>query len=315
MQLTTQGQTNIIPFTNDDVPDYLKDSSYHSTLDEQQTGAVVDRITQRDGGIIVDVGGVKSNPSLSIDVVILDAKPSGADTYRAYYEGTYSEDEVSAPTCYSADGRVPSSNCQKPQARSCAECPLNIQGSSSNGQGRACSFFKHVAVAIYPELDRVCRLKVSSRSLFSKEKNGIPSPLGGLAWGFRNFASLLQQSKKPWEAVVTRVSLPKGQTYGFFFTPIGFLNKEQFDRVKELQNSPALHDVLTVEVSGSVQSNPLDSLPTLPSLPPTAQENTLVGREKWLADPSLPKEVKDWIVLVDEATAEGYLKVNYPTVL
>lgn len=319
---TNPNQMGMIPFTNDHerLPDYLLEEDSSSTLYEQQTGAVVDRITQRDGGVIVDIGGVKSNPMMSIDVVVLDAKPSGADTYRAYYSGTYSEDEVSAPDCYSADGRVPSPNSTKPQCATCADCPKNVSGSGLNGQGRACGFFKHVAVAIYPELDRVYRLKVASRSLFSKDTNGVPSPLGGLAWGFRNFANLLQQAKRPWEAVVTRVSLPKGQTYGFFFTPVGYLTKEQFHKVKELQNSPAMHDILTVEVSGSVASNnatnPLNALPSPGTVQPTQPvQPVLTGREKWLADVSLPQVVKDWIVQVDDATAENYLKTNYPQVL
>jgi len=76
-------------------------------------------------------------------------------------------------------------------------------------------------------------------------------PIGWFRRGFTNFAKLLQQTKTPWEAVVTRVSLPKGQTHGFFFTPIGYLNKEQFDKVKELQNSPSMHDALTVEIDAT----------------------------------------------------------------
>lgn len=302
----------LVPFEQSaGLPAYLQNGEYHSTLDNQATGISVDRITVVDGGIVTDVGGVRSSTSLSIDVVVLDAQPAGRDTYRAYYEGTYKDGESSAPTCYSADGKVPSRNAEKPQAHDCANCPMNVSGTGANGEGRACGYFKHVAVAVYPDLDRVYRIKVSSRSLFNKDTNGIASPLGGYAWGFTNFAKLLQQTKTPWEAVVTRVSLPKGQTHGFFFTPIGYLNKEQFDKVKELQNSPSMHDALTVEIDATPAQSNVPALPQMPT-PPAPVAPTLTGRDKWLASTTLPEAVKSWIVQVDDATALAYLTANYP---
>lgn len=313
--LTTPSQ--LMPFVQDgQLPAYLQDGGYQSTLDNQATGTSVDRITVVDGAIVTDIGGVRSSPSLAIDVVVLDAHPVGRETYRAYYEGQYKDGESSPPACFSADGKYPSPNAEKPQSHDCASCPMNISGSGSNGEGRACGYFKHVAVAVYPELDRVFRLKVASRSLFSKELNGVPSPLGGNAWGFTNFAKLLQQTKTPWEAVVTRVSLPKGQTYGFFFTPVGYVNKEQFEKIKELQRSAVMEDVLTVEVSGTpAQTNPAGFLPAgapaVPPVPPLAPPAP-TGREKWMASPTLPSAVKDWIVQVDDNTARTYLQANYP---
>lgn len=305
--------SQLVPFEQSaGLPAYLQETGYHSTLDDQATGISVDRITVVDGAIVTDVGGVRSSPSLSIDVVVLDAHPVGRDTYRAYYEGTYKEGESSAPTCYSADGKVPSRNAEKPQCSDCMNCPMNVAGSGANGEGRACGYFKHVAVAVYPELDKVYRIKVSSRSLFSKDINGIPSPLGGNAWGFTNFAKLLQQSKTPWEVVVTRVSLPKGQTHGFFFTPVGYLSKDQFEKVKELQNSPAMHDTLTVEIDATPAQSPAPALPQIPP-PPAPVAPTLTGRDKWLASATLPQAIKDWIVQVDDATASAYLTANYPT--
>lgn len=309
-------QADMTPFVfgQAGTPAYLQNVDTTSTLDSQQTSSAVDRITQVDGGIVVEVGGVKSPPMLSIDVVVLDAHPVGRDTYRAYYEGVYKEGEATAPVCYSADGKVPSPNAEKPQCANCASCPMNVSGSGLNGEGRACGFFKHVAVVTYPEMDKIYRIKVASRSLFSKELNGVPSPLGGMAWGFTNFAKLLQQSKTPWEAVVTRVSLPKGQTYGFFFTPVGYVNEQQFKRVKELQSDPTMHDILTVELSGAPAQTVQNVEGFLPP-PPPAPTPVLVGRDKWLADPTLPRQVKDWIEQVDDNTATMYLTANYPNVL
>lgn len=310
--------TNLIPFgAGANVPAYLQNNTAHSTLDDQAVGASVDKITQKDGWIIVDEAGVQSAPMMSIDVVVLDAQPRGRETYRAYYEGLWKEGESTAPVCYSNDGKAPSPHCEKPQATTCANCPMNVTGSGPNGEGRACGFFKHVAVTPYPQMDKIYRLKVSSRSLFSKEQQGVPSPLGGNAWGFGQFAKLLQQMKTPWESVVTRVSLPKGQTYGFFFTPTGYATEDEYRKALDMQKDPAMADILTAELSASMAtettSAPQNFLPPPPTTGTALPPPVLSGREKWLASTTLPQNVKDWIAQVDDATAQNYLATNFPT--
>lgn len=314
MSTVVANQNDLIPFGQAGVPAFLQ-GEHHSTLDEQTIGSSVDRITQVDGGIVVDVDGVKSPPQLYIDVVILDAQPRGRDTYRAYYKGQWKDGEASAPACYSQDGKTPSPNAEEPQCTNCAACPMNVAGSGPNGEGRACGFFKHVAVLTYPAMDRIYRLKVSSRSLFSKDQNGVSSPLGGMAWGFNNFAKHLQFMKAPWESVVTRVSLPKGQTHGFFFTPVGYVQEAQYKKALEMQKDPHIADVLTVEVSASAEKPSAPPAGFLPQGTPPALPPVLTGREKWLASTTLPQNVKDWILQVDDATAIAYLTPNYPNEL
>lgn len=304
----------VLPFNPSDLPAFLQEATGRSTLEDQQVGGSVDRITQSDGFVVVERGGVRNNPSLNIDVVILDAMPRGREPYRAFYAGAWKEGDASAPDCYSSDGKTPSPHAASPQCASCDMCPKNLPGSGLNGEGRACGFFKHVAVAIYPELDTVYRLKVASRSLFSKDINGIPSPLGGRAWGFSNYAKLLQQMKAPWEGVITRVSLPKGPTYGFFFTPMEYIaDAEQYKKVIALRdNAAVMDDILSVDLAGSVVVSPnTNALPAAIAPQPTP----LTGRAKWLADATLPQNVKDWIAQVDDATALAYLTPNYPHVL
>lgn len=318
MSTTIANPSDLIPFGQAGMPAFLQGQEHHSTLDDQTIGSNIDRITQSDGGIVIEEGGVKSPPTLFIDVVVLDAMPKGRDTYRAYYEGQWKEGEATAPVCYSQDGKVPSPHAEKPQCTDCANCPMNVTGSGPNGEGRACGYFKHVAVVKYPEMDKIYRLKVSSRSLFSKDIQGVPSPLGGQAWGFNNFAKLLQQMKTPWESVVARVSLPKGQTHGFFFTPTGYVQEHQYKQALAMQQDPQMAEVLAVELSASAQqySAPAGFLPAgtppAPALAPPAQP-VLTGREKWLASPTLPQNVKDWIVQVDDVTAQNYLSANFPT--
>lgn len=317
MSTNIANPNDLIPFGQAGMPAFLQNQEHHSTLDDQTIGSNIDRITQVDGGIVIEQGGVKSPPMLSIDVVVLDAMPRGRDTYRAYYEGQWKEGEATAPVCYSQDGKVPSPHAEKPQCANCASCPMNVTGSGPGGEGRACGYFKHVAVVKYPEMDKIYRLKVSSRSLFSKDINGVPSPLGGMAWGFNNFAKLLQQMKTPWESVVARVSLPKGQTYGFFFTPVGYVQEHQYKQALAMQQDPQMAEVLAVELSASAQqSAPAGFLPPATGnaeLPPPPPVAPLMGREKWLASTTLPQNVKDWIAMVDDTTAISYLSTNYPT--
>ena len=60
---------------------------------------------------------------------------------------------------------------------------------------------------------------------------------------------------------------------------------------------------------------PTAPVPPAPTAPVPPAPPALVGRDKWLADATLPQEVKNWITVVDDATAMGYLQANYPNVL
>ena len=310
MSTNVLNPADMLPFESAALPAYLRDTAATSTLSAQQVGSNIDRITQVDGGVVIEEAGVKSQPMLSIDVVILDAHPVGRDTYRAYYEGVYKEGEATAPACFSSDGKIPSPTSEKPQCATCAQCPKNIKGSGINGDGKACGYFKHLAVATYPDMNKIYRLKVSSRSIFNSAPEGVPSPLGGKAWGFTDFAKNLQRTETPWEAVVTRVSLPKGQTYGFFFTPVGYLTEEQFNHIRTKQTDPQMQDVLSLELAGAPVAH-AGTIGFLPPPPPPAAL-TVQGRAKWLSDQSLPQEVRNWIAQVDDTTAQQYLQTNYP---
>ena len=89
------------------------------------------------------------------------------------------------------------------------------------------------------------------------------------------------------------------------------MQEAQYRQALELQKDSHIDDVLTVELSASVQS----SSPTAPVANALPAPTALVGRDKWLADATLPQEVKNWITVVDDATAMGYLQANYPNVL
>lgn len=67
-----------------------------------------------------------------------------------YYDRPYSKDDVSPPACFAIHENpkmlVPSDNAPDKQADSCAECPMNVFGSSPTGGGKACSNTRLLAV-------------------------------------------------------------------------------------------------------------------------------------------------------------------------
>lgn len=101
------------------------------------------------------VGDIDRKTGLAyVDVVIIDANPHVS---KVYYSKAYdpSAAEYSPPDCWSDNGIAPSTQASLPQARSCAECPLAVWGSSTSKltgkQTKACNDVKKIAVFI-PEL-------------------------------------------------------------------------------------------------------------------------------------------------------------------
>ena len=81
-----------------------------------------------------------------IEVVLVKANPLLG---KIYYEGSYSEGDNSAPTCWSADGIKPAPGVTVKQNDLCASCPRNVWGSritESNKQARECSDHRRMAV-------------------------------------------------------------------------------------------------------------------------------------------------------------------------
>jgi hypothetical protein len=92
--------------------------SFKNKVWSVREGEQVRQITLESGGVSV--------PSPIVDVVIVGKNKSLS---RMYYDGPFAEGLNTAPTCTSIDGVTPDKFADKPQARSCAECPHNVVGS------------------------------------------------------------------------------------------------------------------------------------------------------------------------------------------
>jgi hypothetical protein len=174
-----------------------------------------------------------------LDVVIVAAS---AKVGRTYYEGKYKEDQVSAPSCWSADGDRPDSSVKAPQAKTCASCPQNIKGSGEN-ESRACRFSQRLAVVLANDIEgSVMQLQVPAKSLFGKEEGGS-MPLQAYAkW-------LAAQTVNP-DMVVTRLKFDtKAESPKLFFKAMRWLVEEEWEIAQKQGQTPDALSAITMTVA------------------------------------------------------------------
>lgn len=103
-------------------------------------------------------------PYLDANVLDLSASVS-----KRYYEEPYQKDAGMPPTCFSANGVVPSRESMRQQARTCAECPHNVRGSATSELSgvaiKACRDEKWLAVTIpQTSMDTIFRFVITPGS-------------------------------------------------------------------------------------------------------------------------------------------------------
>jgi len=160
-------------------------------------GASGKRISIKGGvfRMIVDGKEIAQNEDRAMNIVIVAAN---ANVSRSYYEDTYVEGQVLAPTCWSNDGVSPDTKVSEPQSGKCASCPQNIAGSAESGKGRACRFSQRLAVTLENDLKGdVYQLTLPAQSIFGNVENG-KMPL-------QAYAKFLGSHGLPITAIVTEM--------------------------------------------------------------------------------------------------------------
>jgi hypothetical protein len=92
-------------------------------------------------------------PITSISVVLVGLSPHVS---RAYYADDYKPNAAEqVPDCASDDGVSPNPSVSNPQAKFCADCPMNAWGSTRRpgSRAKACREFKRIAIASVADLD------------------------------------------------------------------------------------------------------------------------------------------------------------------
>ena len=156
------------------IPDYLREASDATTRDIAGSSGGK-QISIKGGVWRMVVGGeeVAKNEERAMNFVVI---ASGKGVTRTFYADKYEEGKDIKPSCWSAEGVVPNEEVPNPQAKSCATCPQNIEG-SGDGKARACRYSKRLAVALENDIGgNIYRLSVPAKSYFGRAE-GEKMPL------------------------------------------------------------------------------------------------------------------------------------------
>lgn len=249
--------------------------------------------------LMVDGEQVSVAKGDEINIVVVNA----AGVSRTYYEGTYDPNNATAPSCWSADTRVPSPDVPAEQRKSarCADCPMNIKG-SGQGDSRACRFNQRLAITLEGKPDDVYQLQLPATSIFGEAKNGN--------MGMQAYAKFLNAHNTPIIAVLTQMYFDENaETPKLFFKPLRPLDepeliaavaaKDSEDATKAITMTVGQTDGVTKKVAPAAKA-PAPKAPALVA-PPAAvddeeEEPTKVSTKK--AD--APKPAGDLAALVGQ---------------
>lgn len=107
-----------------------------------QVAALGDRIAPPSGSKIKLSPGAMTLPNGTRTPGPLQAVIVDFVAKNQFFVGAYDKDNIVPPVCFAIGTvpakLVPSPNSPEPQAKSCAECPMNAFGSAPNGKGKAC---------------------------------------------------------------------------------------------------------------------------------------------------------------------------------
>ncbi len=209
------------------------------------------KISTRGNQLATVIEGERKVLELPLRVVILAQCPT-VGTTRAYYEGAYSPDATSPPTCGSRNGVRPDASIPEPQSGTCAACPQNRFGSASSGtgKGKACADSKDVYLVHADDVaGPIFQLRVAPMSL--KALRVLNSELKAHN---RNSGVVL-----PLHAFTVSISLTPGLQYSkLIFQQEGVVSISHADTLRKAYES--LADTLALYIPESVLTKPSQSL-------------------------------------------------------
>lgn len=201
-----------------------------------------------------------------LNVIIVDwlAEPS-----RKFYVGAYDKNaKATLPDCWSNDGIKPESSAKARQANTCMECPKNVKGSGSNGQGKACRYERRLAVLVAgdPSGD-VYQITVPGGSLFSNNNGNL--------YGFEGYKKFLLANNAAPDTVVTSLIYDtETDTAKVWFKADRFLFPEEVALVDTVQDDPATDRYLKLTAAAVDGAKAIAAPePVAAIAPPTASVN------------------------------------------
>ena len=140
-------------------------------------------------------------------------------------------------------GDVPDPKAANAQSASCATCPQNIDGSGTNGKGRACRFNRRIAVVLENDMSGdIYQFNIPAKSLFGK---GV-----GNTHPFESYTKFLPANGESIDRIVTQIAFDENETADVLkFTPVRHLTDEEIDVVEAAQSTQECKRVIQLTVA------------------------------------------------------------------
>jgi len=254
-------------------------------------GSSMKRISIKAGvfRMIVDGKEVAQNEDRAMPIIIAAAAPHDS---RTFYAKRFEEGQtVSAPDCWSNDGKTPDAKAENPQAARCLDCPQNIAG-SGQGNSRACKYSRRLAVLLENDpTHSVYQITLPSNSLWGSENGKL---------GIKPYAEFLGSHGLGVTHVVTEMRFDTASSSPkLHFKATRPLTEEEIVDVIEAGKSKESQRAIgatAAELDGAKLAAPKAEVTPPPEIEPTPVIKEPVKREKEKA--AAPKDVSaildDW---------------------
>ena len=176
-----------------------------------------------------------------MNVIVINALPKVS---RQFYATAFDPDAApTLPDCWSNLGDVPDPKAANAQSANCASCPQNIDGSGTNGKGRACRFNRRVAMVLEGDMSGdIYQFNIPAKSLFGKG-TGNTHP-------FESYIKFLPANGESIDRIVTQISFDEEETADVLkFTPVRHLTDEEIDVVEAAQGTQEAKTVIQLTVA------------------------------------------------------------------
>ena len=239
--------SNVALFSGSSVPAFAKKgelSALAKSLSGGAGGGGGKRISIK-GGVFREMLGnkeVRTSDDRAINVIIIKAAPS---VHRTFFAGTYVEGQNASPTCWSSNNQTPDAAvpADQKQAAKCMDCPQNIKGSASQGDGRACRFNQRIAVLLEGETAKreVYQVICPATSVFGDgEKGKLP---------LQAYGRHLKAHNTPVSGVITEMRFDTASpTPKLIFKPVRPITEDEYHDVEATRNSADAEEAIKLTV-------------------------------------------------------------------
>jgi hypothetical protein len=218
-------------------------SELSKALADSGGGSTSRRITMSKGVFRRIVNGKEAGKVKDgfLNVIIINALPKVS---RQFYASAFDPDAApTLPDCWSNLGDVPDAKAANPQSASCATCPQNIEGSGTNGKGRACRFNRRIALLLENDMSGdIYQFNIPAKSLFGK---GV-----GNTHPFESYIKFLPANGESIDRIITQIAFDENETADVLkFTPVRHLTDEEIDVVEAAQATQESKRVIQLTVA------------------------------------------------------------------